>query len=101
VERAWALLPGNLDLNEKILGINAALLLDELNAIPQFAEEVATALANLRDLKAAELQALWAEAYTIDDERWQLRYEPFVKFMILNNERISTKGEALNAQLNQ
>jgi len=96
-QRLYNLIAGNLALNEAILDVNGALLLNDNPA--KAAATVKSKLATVRDIKAAELKALWEEAYKLEGGRSRLYYAPFDKFMEMNAARIRAKAKALRELL--
>jgi len=97
--RLWILLDGNLALNNAILRTNSGILLDDLHEIEKGCLDITARLATLKDLKAAELNAIWEEAYIVEEGEWHLYYEPFERFMALNSSRITDKAKVLREQL--
>ena len=98
-KRLWTLLDGNLLLNHAILGIYSGDLLNDLDRIHDQCMIATGGLAELKDLKKAELEAFWAEAYIVKDGGWTLYHTPFEKFIDLNASRITIKAKALREQL--
>ncbi|MFC1901462.1 hypothetical protein ACFLX3_00825 [Chloroflexota bacterium] len=100
-QRLYELMAGNLVLNEAILEVNGALLLKDSSALSKAAVTISNVLAGLRDLKAAELKALWDEAYKVEGGRPNLYCKLFNKFMQMNMARIKVKVKALREHLNK
>ena len=98
-QRLYGLIAGNLALNESILDVNGTLLLKDNPALSKAAATVKSRLTTLRDLKAAELKALWEETYKLEGGRSTLYYAPFDKFMEMNAARIKAKVKALREHL--
>ena len=100
-QRLYGLIAGNLALNEAILDVNGTLLLKDNTALSKAAATVTSTLAGLRDLKAAELKALWEETYKLEGGQSKLYYAPFDKFMEMNAARIKAKAKALREHLDK
>ena len=100
-QRLYTLIAGNLALNEAILNVNGALLLKDNTALSKAAASVSSILSVLKDMKAAELKALWEETYRLENGQSNLYYAPFDKFMDMNAARIKTKAKALRDHLNK
>lgn len=98
-QRLYGLIAGNLALNEAILDVNGALLLKDNPTLSKAAATVTSRLTTLRDLKAAELKALWEETYKLEGGQSRLFYALFDKFMDMNAARIKAKVKALREHL--
>ena len=98
-KRLWTLLDGNLTLNHAILGINSGLLLDDMDRVHTQCVAATGKLVDLEDLRKAELQAFWEEAYVTEGEQWNLYFAPLEKYMALNASRINIKAKALREHL--
>ena len=98
-QRLYGLIAGNLALNEAILDVSGAILLKDNTSLAKAAATVKSNLASLRDIKTAELKALWEETYKLEGGQSNLYYAPFDKFMDMNAARIRVKAKALREHL--
>lgn len=94
-KRLILLLDNALKLNHAILGTNAEILTDDLDGVRKGCLTITAILADLKDLKKAEFQALWEEAYVVEGAQWNLYFDPFERFMALHASRISDKAKWL------
>ncbi|MFC1901463.1 hypothetical protein ACFLX3_00830 [Chloroflexota bacterium] len=97
-QRLFSLLDSSLALNHAILGANAGIMLNSTENTEKGCLNIVSKLASLKDIKLAEFQALWKEAY-VTDGGWKLYYEPFDRFMLLHAKRIVGKATALREHL--
>jgi len=100
-KRLFLLLDSALELNYAILGTNAEILTDDLDGVHKGCLTINARLADLKDLKKAEFEVLWEEAYTSTPQQWQLYREPFERFMWLHATRISDKATWLREHLSK
>ncbi|MFC1932286.1 hypothetical protein ACFLXU_01480 [Chloroflexota bacterium] len=98
VERLWTSLDRHLAINSYILGINAAILLDDYDKIPTVAAKINIELDKLDDIAAPELKELWKQAYVLENGEWKVVQSPFERFMNLNSSRIAAKAKELREQ---
>lgn len=96
VKSTWDPLYEDLSLNSWVLSVVAALLLDDLDAIPSRAASVTTKVAATGD---SELEALWEQAYVLGAEEWKLHFEPFEIFLKKHDERIGSKATEIRDEL--
>ena len=99
--RLFLLLDDALQLNHAILGTNSEILMDDLDGVREGCLTITAMLADLRDLKKAEFQALWEEAYVADEKQWNLYFEPFERFVVLHASRIEDKAGWLREHLTE
>ena len=99
VGNLWSSLDPHLALNSYILGINAALLLNDYDKLPSFAAKINVELDKLDDVSAPELKELWKQAYFLDNGEWKVVNAPFERFMNLNAARIAAKAKVLREAL--
>ncbi|MFC1915084.1 hypothetical protein ACFLW4_00065 [Chloroflexota bacterium] len=100
-KRLFLLLDDALELNHAILGTNAEILTNDLDGVRKGCLTITTRLSDLKDLKKAEFDALWEDAYISTSQQWQLFPEPFERFMWLHTTRISDKATWLREHLLQ
>ena len=93
LKSAYTSLDRLLEINYVTLGINAEILLDNLDGVYEGCILMTGKLASLGD---SELEALWEEAYAADGARWDIYFKPFESFMEALAERINSEREALS-----
>jgi molybdopterin converting factor small subunit len=97
VKQMYSSLDASLELNNYVLGINNAILKNDLDEIRKGCLLVTARLA----IGDAELKSLWESAYVVTGDKWTLSYTPFRTFMSMHASRISAKAKALRDKLAQ
>jgi len=99
LESVWLSLASNIRVNNMGLDVVCASFRKDTNAVFSAAPKVTAALADLKDLKAAELKGLWEEAYVLEGGKRYIYHKPFASFLELNRYRMIMKGRALRNKL--
>jgi len=100
-KRLFLLLDSALALNNAILGINAGVILNDMDTVYKECLNVSSELFQLKDKRIAEFNALWEEAFIETPQQWALYPAPFERFMALHASRISDKTTWLREHLNK
>lgn len=101
IKSLWLSQASNIRVNNMGLEVLCASLRKDTNAMFSAAPKVTAAVADLKDLKAAELKGLWEEVYVLEGGKRYIYHKPFASFMELNRTRIIMKGRALTAKLTE
>jgi len=98
LKSTWTSLAGLLEVNDIILDIASAGMLDNMYAVKEESDVMVEKLAALGD---SELQALWEKAYVVEDEQWNLHWAPAERFIEALAERIRSDKQALSDKLEE